>query len=153
LSFWARAEKGAVRVLARISGEGLSTEAELPLIGGSPGAPNRIQATDLDPWIRATWHEPDRPLPGQPVIVLATPEADEAVASVTLEYSELEGDSESQPKTVRMPMYDDGVLAGGERAFSAMLPPFPDGAVVRYRVAASDISGKSAPPEADKAFY
>src|SRR5262249_8336712 len=43
LSFWARAEKGAVRVLARISGEGLSTEAELPLIGGSPGAPNRIQ--------------------------------------------------------------------------------------------------------------
>jgi hypothetical protein len=148
LSFWARAERGAPRVIARIAGDGLVAEEELPLAAGTPGAANSVTLRDLSPWVKASWHEPERPLPGQPVTVFARVEDDDAVAGVSLEYSELD-----QEAVRTVPMADHGVLAGKERAFAALIPPLDDGAVVRYRIVASDTSGNPAPPEAQKAFY
>ncbi len=148
LSFWARIESGSPRLVARISGEGLVTEEELPLAGGSPGAPNRFLASDIEPWIRKFWHEPERPLPGQVITVLARVQDDEAVGSVTLEYTDQEGQG-----LRKVPMADGGILAGGERAFAAMIPPLADGTVVRYSVGALDAAGRPSPAQAQKAFY
>ena len=153
LSFWARAEKGSPRIIARIEGEGLLCEESVHLIGGTPGAPNRVRSADLEPWIRSIWNEPERPLPGQPVTVLARVEDDEAVGAVTLEYSPEAAEGE-KPEVFTVPMADHGVAAkGGGRAFAAMIPPLGEGTVVRYRVSAVDVAGQSARAEAQKAFY
>jgi CotH protein/lamin tail-like protein len=152
ISFWARAEKGAPKIVARIEGEGLLCEESVHLIGGSPGAPNRVRSTDLEPWVRSIWHEPERPLSGQPVTVLARVEDDEAVGAVTLEYSPEAAEGE-KPQVYSVPMADHGVAARGGRAFAAMIPPLGEGTVVRYRVSAVDVAGQGARAEAQKAFY
>jgi hypothetical protein len=149
-SFWVIAEKGAGKLVARIGGGKPIAEVQMHVVGGSPGAPNRFRAEDLDPWVRNAWHEPERPLPGQPVTIFAQAEDDEAVAGVTLEYVDSEAEG-TPPRSC--PMSDCGGLARGGRAFAAMIPPLPEGTIVRYRVVAVDAAGKKTPVEAQKAYY
>ncbi len=148
LSFWVMGEEGTVNVVARILGDGLVTDAELPILGGSPGKANRVREVDLAPWVQKSWHEPTRPLPGKPVVIFGQVLDDEAVAGVTLEYSLLDEEKERT-----MPMANHGMVTPLGPVYSCMLPPLSEGEVVRYRILAWDAGGKQAPLESQTAFY
>lgn len=122
--------------------------------GGTPGAPNSVDAGNVAPFILDTRHQPAVPRSSDAVTITAriddeTPEGLEVI---------LHHRVDGEPAFALTPMADDGQHGDGDPGdgvFGAVLPPQPDGTVVEFYIEARDWEGAirtwPAPTEPDHA--
>ncbi len=95
---------------------------------GTPGAPNSAATTNEGPVFHRFVHSPAVPQPGESVTVTARAADPDGLGALSLSYARDGG----APVTVPM------AATGGAGDFSAVIPGFPAGSVVRFHVAAAD---------------
>ena len=113
-----------------------------PLLGGTPAAENTVHSTDgIPPLVDQFTHEPLRPTSTDDVTITAQVTAHDAITSVTLHY---EFYREPFPHTG--PVFSDSVVmdpGAVNKTYTATLPAQQSQTLVRYRVEATDASGRN----------
>lgn len=125
-------------VLLRLHGGGLEFSAQLPVPAnlGTPGLPNSRRVINAGPAMADVSHEPVMPAANQSVLVTARVSDPDGVASVQLRYRV---DPAATVNTLAM--LDNGTggdAVAGDGLYSATLPGQAAGALVAFRVAATD---------------
>lgn len=114
-----------------------------PLLGGTPAAMNTVHRTDgIPPFVDGFIHSPLRPTSLDDVTITATVTAQDAVTDVTLHY-----EFYREPYPYTGPVVSDSIaMAPGveSRTYIATVPAQVSQTLVRYRVEATDSSGRSA---------
>lgn len=152
---------------------GSSWASSLDPLKPSPGAINRVTATNAAPNIRQVSHSPKQPASTNAVTITAKVTDSQGVASVELKYQvvapgkfipahipltalELNATPNAQPAAnpafeaatnwVTLGMRDDGLngdIAAGDDIYTAVLPAQANRTLVRYRIQCADIFGAS----------
>jgi spore coat protein H len=132
MTFRAKLLAGTAKLVTRLSGGGLrrDTDPGLSFSYGTPGRPNSVAATELAPLVAAVAVTPPVPRADERPRVTARVEAD-GPAAVVLQYY-FRG-------TTDVPLYDNGIAPdeeAGDGQYTALLPSFPAGELVRFEVTA-----------------
>jgi len=110
-------------------------------LGGTPGRENSRHEASPAPVVFDVRHSPATPRSGEPVIVRCrVTRAEQAIELVDVRWSL---DVAAAPWRA-VPLCDDGVLPDGvalDGEFTGTIPPQPDGAIVRWQIAARDAAG------------
>ena len=122
----------------------------------TPGAQNSIFSLNAAPATRQVQHLPEQPAANVPVTITAKVTDPDGVASVTLEYQPVnpgsyirKSDAAYATNWTGMPMRDDGAngdALAGDGIYTVVLPASVQThrRLVRYRIVAADLLGKSA---------
>ena len=144
-----------------------------PEARGTPGAPNSVFATTAPPAVRTITHAPTSPKSWEPITVTARISDPQGVGPVQVLYQVCPAGTfipatlpltnaqilanprqplppnpafENPQNWTSLPMVDDGSVPGdtaGDGVFTALIPPQPHRALVRYRITAADLAGTS----------
>lgn len=138
LRFKARWLKGCPEVLMRLGGNWLDVVGTMPVPAnlGTPGARNSRAVANAGPAIAGVVHNPPLPASGQPVLVTASVQDPDGVASVTLRYR-----IEPAAAYTTFAMLDDGTggdAVAGDGVYTATLPGQPAAGAAAFTVTASD---------------
>ena len=140
-----------------ITGAGVSIDCQVvgEVAEATPGAVNGVFAANAPPQIRQVNHSPMQPAGGVPELITAKVTDSDGVAEVILSYQGVDpgsyirkSDPAYQTNWTEMVMTDDGKggdLLAQDGIFSATLPAAVQvhRRVVRYRIAATDMGGRS----------
>lgn len=111
------------------------------VLGGTPGQPNTVHTSDgLPPFVQDFVHEPARPSSLDEVTVSARVTGDAAIAAVSLHYEIYRAPF---PYEAPVQTGDLDMLRGEGNIYEATLVPRPSQTLVRYRIEASDVLGRS----------
>jgi len=113
----------------------------IPLVTGTPGAPNTAYCENLGPVFSDVAHSPVIPGSSTQVQITARVYDPDGVASVTLHYK---ADSDGSYSTTAM--YDDGLHGDGEAGdglYGGLIPPRTAGQTVAFYLSATDGEGTS----------
>jgi len=108
---------------------------------GTPGAQNSVYALDVSPCVEGVIHSPLLPTSIQTTTVTARIEDDSAITTATVYHRRDDGALFDSAV-----MLDDGCGADavpGDGVYTAQLPPYADGTLVEYYVAATDDAGST----------
>lgn len=112
---------------------GRTTELEVPISPGTPGAPNSTRTTALGPAFADLTHTPVLPAPNQPTDIQVTASDPDGVSQATLRWSVNGGAWQSQ-----------AMSAGREGTYVGRIPGAAVGALVQFYVEATDGGGATA---------
>jgi hypothetical protein len=122
--------------------------------GPTPGARNRVYATNPPPQLRQVRHEPKQPAANVPVTITVKATDPDGVADVALSYQVVEPgnyieltDPAYATQWTSLPMHDDGLdgdAVAGDDIFTVVLPAAlqQHRRLIRYRITATDRRGQ-----------
>jgi hypothetical protein len=109
-----------------------TTELALPLVHGTPGAPNSRAEVNLGPTYNDLHHAPVVPQPYEPVLVSVVAADPDGIADLTLWYAVDSGAAASVPMTM-----------GSDGRFSGLIPGGPASSVYQLYITGKDDAGAS----------
>ena len=115
---------------------------------GSPGNTNSVIFSGLPPFVDISdfEHSPKRPTSSDIVTIAAEVTGNETIADVTLYYEVYTAPYQSPTQTASVTMYDDGTNGdeiAGDGIYGALIPAKASQTLVRYKVTAEDVFGRS----------
>jgi hypothetical protein len=124
-------------------------------LGGTPGKKNSRAVPSLPPVVAKVRHEPAVPAPGDTVTIYAHIVASRRISEASVVYRELTGNSAPVKKRLSAPE-EVGSLDDGDGLLAAkiVLPSrLPEGALLGFRIAVRDASGRTVQsPEGDREY-
>jgi len=145
--------RGWPEVLLRLRGNWieLGGRMDLPAGLGTPGLRNSRFVANAGPSIANITQSPILPAPGQPVTVSARVTDPDGIFAVMLHYR-----IDPDPTVVVLRMTDDGRTGdarAGDRIYTAIVPAQGDGALVAWRIVATDLVSNRVNPNRATASY
>src|SRR5437588_7688760 len=112
-------------------------------LGGTPGQPNSLAATNVAPFITAIAHSPIIPQPTD-VVTVSTRIVDEHTNGLAVTLFYRNATTANPPAFTSVPMFGDGAHGDGLAAdgiYAAILPAQPTATVIEFYLQASDLEG------------